>query len=71
MKLAGGPDADQITHLATELDEFLNTMKKPEKREEEVRLIAMTFKLQHLKQCINAYSSQEINANSSVRGSGL
>ena len=59
LKLDGGPDSNQITHLAIELDEFLNSMKKPERREEEVRLIVMTFKLRHLKQRISAYSSRE------------
>nr|CDS16068.1 RNA polymerase II elongation factor ELL [Echinococcus granulosus] len=59
LALAGGPHVEQMTRLATELDEFLSCMRKPERRDDEVRLLVMTFKLQHLKQRLATFASQE------------
>ncbi|VDM31926.1 unnamed protein product [Hydatigera taeniaeformis] len=59
LALAGGPHVAQMTRLATELDEFLNRMRKPERRDDEVRLLVMTFKLQHLKQRLATFASQK------------
>ncbi|VDK20264.1 unnamed protein product [Taenia asiatica] len=59
LALAGGPHVEQMTRLATELDEFLNCMRKPERRDDEVRLLVMTFKLQHLKQRLATFAESQ------------
>ncbi|KAL5111233.1 RNA polymerase II elongation factor ELL [Taenia crassiceps] len=69
LALAGGPHVEQMTRLATELDEFLNCMRKPERRDDEVRLLVMTFKLQHLKQRLATFASQEDASRTPFRSS--
>ncbi|KAM7540022.1 hypothetical protein Aperf_G00000035536 [Anoplocephala perfoliata] len=58
MAHAGSQDSQRMTRLATELDEFLNRMRKPEKRKEEVRLLLMTYKLRLLKRHLANFAAQ-------------
>ncbi|KAL5972041.1 hypothetical protein TSMEX_000228 [Taenia solium] len=58
LALAGGPHVEQMTRLATELDEFLNCMRKPERRDDE-----------HLKQRLATFASQENTSGTPFRRS--
>ncbi|KAM3186961.1 hypothetical protein ACTXT7_003253 [Hymenolepis weldensis] len=63
--LNGGQDNQRMARLAKELDDFLNRMRKPERREEEVKLLVMSHKLQHLKHQLAEYAAR-LNAGASA-----
>nr|CDS27045.1 RNA polymerase II elongation factor ELL [Hymenolepis microstoma] len=64
MALNGGQDNQKMARLAKELDDFLNRMRKPERREEEIKLLVMSHKLQHLKHQLADYAAR-LNAGTS------
>lgn len=64
MALNGGQDNQKMARLAKELDDFLNRVRKPERREEEIKLLVMSHKLQHLKQQLADYAAR-LNAGAS------
>lgn len=56
--LNDGRDNQRMARLAKELDDFLNQMRKPERREEEVRLLVMSHQLRHLKLKLAEYAAR-------------
>ncbi len=49
-------NGDTVSRLAAELDDFLKTKRTPARREDEMRLLVMTHKLQLIKDRLAAYN---------------
>ncbi|VDN97144.1 unnamed protein product [Rodentolepis nana] len=72
MALNGAQDNQKMSILAKELDDFLNRMRKPERREEEIKLLVMSHKLQHLKHQLADYTARlNASANGESNSSSL